>query len=562
MSPRRRDIHVVLVATAAFFAVAVAFGLFDRFDAWAHRLEAWQVDEAVLSLAVGSVFLGWFVVRRWREEAARRVLESEADYQRLFDHASDAILVLRPEDEVIVEANRRAEDLYGLPRRELLGRSLLDLSLDPHLGRQQVERTLAAGSFHTFTTRQRRSDGKELQIEVSASTVRHRGQTVILSLNRDITEQIEMRESLRQAQKMEALGRIAGGVAHDFNNLLTVIRGGAELLRLDGGLEGRPLDDLRAIEEAAERATTLTGQLLAFSRRQPANPTTLDLNAEISSSVKMLRRLLPDAVVLNVELPEGLPPVLVDANQLQQVLINLAINSADAMPGGGRLAIVTEAGDDGHVARLTVRDEGTGMNPEILAQAFEPFFTTKPSGIGTGLGLSIVYGVVTQAGGRVRIDSEPGQGTAVVLDFPAAPGSPGADCAARPGERRWSPAVLGSERTILVVADQPTVRYVAGRILRNAGARVVEASDAREALDLLRSDLALDLLLTDVGLPGMGGCELAAEARALRPGLRVRYLSGHDGAAIDGIPRGTLLRKPFGRDSLLRFADAALRAEA
>jgi hypothetical protein len=200
------------------------------------------------------------------------------------------------------------------------------------------------------------------------------------------------------------------------------------------------------------------------------------------------------------------------------------------------------------------------MTQDVLAQAFEPFFTTKPSGAGTGLGLSIVYGVVTQAGGRVRIDSRPG-GTAVVVDLPAAAGAHHPRGAA-PGEARtWSPAVLGPERTVLVVSDQPTVRYVAGRILRDAGPRVVEASDAREALDLLRSDLAFDLLLTDVGLPGMGGRELAGEARVLRPGLRVRYLSGHDGAALDGIPRATLLRKPFGRDSLLRFADAALRAE-
>jgi hypothetical protein len=561
MEPRRRDLLIVLLGTLACFVLAVGFDLFDRIHGWTRPLETWELDEAIAALAAASVLWAWYGLRRARAESGQRLARSQEDFRLLFDNASDAILVLRPEDERILEANRRAEDLYGYSREELLGMSTLDFSLNPEQGCQQVERTLAADSFHTFTTRQQNREGKELQIEVNASTIQRHGETVILSLNRDITEQVELREGLQQAQKMEAMGRIAGGVAHDFNNLLTVIGGGVELLQTHATLQGRAGEDVRMIQEAVEKATVLTRQLLTFSRRQRAEPVKIDLGAEVASALEMLRRLLPDPVVLAVETQEGLPPVIFDPNQLQQVLINLAINSSDAMPQGGQVEITTRsvATAAGTAVRLTVRDTGSGMSPEVRAKALEPFFTTKPPGMGTGLGLPIVLRLVGNAGGELAIHSEPGAGTTVVIDLPPAAGcAEPRDCpASAAGETRGADA-LDRDRTLLVVSDQPSVRFLVGDTVRGAGPRVLEAHDADEALKLLRSDLEVDLLLTDVGLPGTRGPELAREARRIRPDLTVRYLSGYGGDELRGLPPGSLLRKPFNRGELLRFLASAM----
>jgi signal transduction histidine kinase len=383
------------------------------------------------------------------------------------------------------------------------------------------------------------------------------------------------REALLQAQKMDAIGRLAGGVAHDFNNLLTIIHGRCEILRKGFETGTKTRQDLDLIQQTAHRAAALTGQLLAFSRRQVLQPRELQLNGAVEESVSMLQRLIGEHITLTTVAGARRDRVKADPTQLEQVLMNLAINARDALPQGGRLTIETAdvdldegfahehpgAGTGPHV-RLSVRDDGVGMSAEIQARIFEPFFTTKEKGRGTGLGLSMVYGIVKQHGGYIGVDSEEGRGTTFEIYLPCADLTD--ESRAEPGPERSESR--GSE-TILLVEDEADVRELTREILEMAGYTVLEAARSDEALRLCRESVRpIDLLLTDVVMPQMSGPVLARQIVAMRPGMKVVYMSGYTDDALGhhGVldPDIVLLHKPFTPESLMHRLRLALDASA
>jgi signal transduction histidine kinase len=349
-------------------------------------------------------------------------------------------------------------------------------------------------------------------------------------------ERVRLTSQLQQAQRMESIGRLAGGVAHDFNNLLTVINGYAEILQADDRMSEEQRSHLLQIAQAGGQAANLTQQLLAFSRKQVIQPRPLNLNAVVEDITTMLRRLVGEDIELTTVLEPGLAPVMADPSQMHQVLMNLVINSRDAMPKGGRLRIETanvvvdaraaaahaEASPGRHVT-MSVADTGAGIDRETLGHIFEPFFTTKGKGEGTGLGLSMVYGIVTQSGGWISTVSEPGLGTTFTVYLPQVE----AEAEVHPAGAAFPEQVSGSE-TILLVEDQPSVRRLASSVLRGCGYRLIEAENGEEALQAA-ADFSgtIHLLLTDVVLPGMTGKELADRLLTARAGMKVLFVSGY-----------------------------------
>ncbi len=420
-----------------------------------------------------------------------------------------------------------------------------------------------------------RSEGRRALLEVWGCPIRDSAGRVAYALAafNDITERRKLEQQFRQAQKMEAVGRLAGGVAHDFNNILTGIIGYSDLLlrRLS------PLDplrpDLEEIRKLGDRAAGLTRQLLAFSRQQVLQPRVLDPNAIVSGIEKMLRRLIGEDVDLRMALGRDVGRVRADPGSLEQVVMNLAVNARDAMPKGGKLAIETanSEADEGTIAKhpgtrrgphvlIAVTDTGTGMDPGTLAHLFEPFFTTKPQGKGTGLGLSTVYGIVQQSGGHVAVYSEPGRGSTFKVYLPRvdAPAEVALPAEAAPAELR------GSE-TVLVVEDEAGLREIARRVLTEAGYRVLEGTNGREALVLaIHHEGPIHVLLTDVVMPEMSGPELVRKLQFARPDTRVLYTSGY--TAHGALQNGSLaagvafLMKPFAPDALLRKVRDVLAA--
>ena len=384
-----------------------------------------------------------------------------------------------------------------------------------------------------------RPDGSERWIHNKSFPVRDETGNVvrIAGVAADITERRQLQAELQQAQKLESLGRLAGGVAHDFNNLLVVISTNASILREDLP-DGETRVMMGEIEDAAARASGLTRQLLAFSRKQVIQPVVLDLNATVADTRKMLRRMIGDDVVLETSLDPDLSRVHIDSGQLVQVLMNLAVNARDAMPRGGRLTIETR--QRGDAVTLTVRDTGAGMTPEICARIFEPFFTTKEAGKGTGMGLAVVHGIVEQAGGRIEVETAPGAGTTfrIVLPATSLPVTATQSCAAIP---------RGTE-SVLVVDDDEHLRQAALRALRTSGYQTREAKDGASALAMIAAH-PVDLLVTDVVMPGMSGRELAEAAKQSCPELRVLYMSGYtdDSVVRHGVSEGSLelIEKPF-----------------
>jgi CheY-like chemotaxis protein len=372
-----------------------------------------------------------------------------------------------------------------------------------------------------------------------------------MGLMADISERKRMEEQLRQAAKMEAVGRLAGGVAHDFNNLLTVITGYSDILLQRLGLGDALRRQVEEIKKAGERAAGLTSQLLAFSRKQVAQPKAVDLNEAVAGLASMLRRLIGEHIDLVTTLQEGIGRIRVDPGQLDQILMNLAVNARDAMPNGGALTIETRTVcGDRPMIRLIVRDTGHGMDADTVAHIFEPFFTTKEQGKGTGLGLATTYGIVTQSGGAIRVDSAPGRGTVFTIEFPLiadplqAAALPSPECA--PAAR---------EGTILLVEDEALVRELVREILAGDGYHVLEASGGEEAVQRYGQQIGrIDLLVTDVVMPGMSGRVLAERVRLLRPDLKVLFMSGYtDDAVLRDEARGAtvaFLQKPFAPDVL------------
>jgi signal transduction histidine kinase len=412
-----------------------------------------------------------------------------------------------------------------------------------------------------------RQDGSTVWAEVKASVLRDdQGRPVgVLGVSRDISARRKLEAQLQQAQKMEVVGRLAGGVAHDFNNLLTAILGYSELL-LDGLDTRNPAhQNVTEIKKAGERASLLTRQLLAFSRRQVLQPKSLQLNLVIENFGKMLKRVIGEDIRLEINYGADLGWVMADPGQIEQVILNLTVNARDAMPKGGKLTIETanmeldetyaQAHDQvqpGHYVVLAVTDTGSGMDAATRSHIFEPFFTTKGVGQGTGLGLSTVYGIVRQSGGHIWVYSELGQGTTFKIYLPRVEAK---SEAALPG--LGADARLQGYETILVVEDDGGVREVAGRILRKSGYQVLEAQDGRQALQICKTyQGTIHLVLTDLVMPGMNGRDLAVRLASLRPGVKVAFMSGYDADGIideEIFGTGTVfIQKPFKAHVLTR----------
>ncbi len=458
----------------------------------------------------------------------------------------------------IADWNPAAERVFGFRKEEAVGRDPLGLIVPP-MSRADVEavfrrnrdRDMAAHGVHENRTK----DGRTITCEwFNTPLVDDQGRFAgMLGLAQDITERKRLEEQLLHSQKMEAVGRLAGGVAHDFNNLLTIINGYAELLLQDLGGDAAGRASARAILEAGERAVRLTQQLLAFSRKDLAAPRTLDLNAAVTEAVAMLRRLIGEDILLTTDLQPGLGRVRADPTHLQQVVMNLAVNARDAMPRGGRLSLATREVqcEPGPHVLLAVTDNGCGMTEEVKAHLFEPFFTTKGVGQGTGLGLSTVYGIVKHSGGHIEVESQAGRGTTFRVYLPRAEDS---SQAARPD---GAGAVPRGSETILLAEDEDAVRALACQVLRSSGYAVLEASDGAQALWLAGEYREpIDLLVTDVVMPGLDGRGLAERLQALRPGIKALYLSGYTDDAVvrHGVSREEVhfLQKPFSAAGLAR----------
>jgi signal transduction histidine kinase/CheY-like chemotaxis protein/integral membrane sensor domain MASE1 len=392
-------------------------------------------------------------------------------------------------------------------------------------------------------------------------------ETVNSRLQDEIRERQQAEAALRQAQRMEAMGQLTGGIAHDFNNLLMVMTGNIELVQAAAKLDTVTSDRLAAVRAAAERGAVLTNRLLAFARRQPLAPRVVDLNSVVAGMHDLLESALGGQVRVEAKLAADLWPAMVDPTQIELVILNLVINARDAMPEGGEVVIETQNRHGGPPARpeepaegdyvvVSVRDTGTGMPPEVQARAFEPFFTTKPPGAGTGLGLSQVFGTARQSGGDVQIDSAPGAGTTVSVFLPRT--SAAVDAAAMPAAERAAPQA--SHAVVLAVDDDEAVRSTTAAILKDLGYGVVEAASGEAALDMLSRENGIDVLLTDVVMPGISGVELARKARAVAPHLPIVFISGFADPAgtIGSPPLRRLVKKPFRRLDLREQIEAAL----
>jgi signal transduction histidine kinase/ActR/RegA family two-component response regulator len=406
-----------------------------------------------------------------------------------------------------------------------------------------IETTMREGS-HFFEWTHRRIGGEEFPADVLLTRMEQGGKVILQATVRDITGRKQLEQQLRQSQKMEAIGQLAGGVAHDFNNMLAVIGGNAELLLMDADQHTPVTNEcLKQITAASERAANLTRQMLAFSRKQAMQPQPLVLNKVIAELTKMLKRIIGEHIDLECRYADPLPFVRADAGMIEQVLLNLAINARDAMPRGGHLLIATDTASfdaayarnhpgagAGEFVRLTVTDTGTGIAPEHLPRIFEPFFTTKELGKGTGLGLATVYGIVQQHQGWIEVFSQPGAGATFKIFLPVIP-APAAAAVASKAETQ----VPGGAETILLVEDDYAVRAVTRRVLESQGYRIYEATTVREALEVWRGHAEeIQLLLTDIVMPqGLTGRELAEQLRAQRPALKVIFMSGYSADVID-----------------------------
>jgi PAS domain S-box-containing protein len=545
--------------------------------------------------------IAWLFAIRGREVERRRQLEEQlralnldledrvqertAEVKRARDlldnvveNLPDMVVLKEPDGDGFryILINAAGEQLLGRERGDILGKTERDL-FPPEEAALIVEANqavIASGRARTFTERRltAAAGGRTVETRMVPIGAGNGGSAMILAIIRDVSDAKAREEQLRQLQRMDAIGRLTGGVAHDFNNLLAIILGNSELLRghlAEGGEDAYMIDD---VSGAAGRGAELVKRLLAFARMQHLEPESVDLNARLASITGLLQRSLGENVQVRIKPARKLWPAVVDATQVDDALVNLAINARDAMPTGGTLAIETEnvALDEDYAAQhvevtpgdyvmLAVSDTGTGMPPDVIARVFEPFFTTKPTGSGTGLGLSQVYGFIKQSGGHVKIYSELGHGTTIKLYLPRA------DAASVEKEAPAEAAPPSGDETILVVEDNPNVRKTVLRQLGDLGYGTIEAEDGAAALRLAREGASFDLLLTDVIMPGgITGYELAHRLRAERPDLKVLFTSGYTelAAPVDEAARsGMLLSKPYRKQDLGRAVRAALDSD-
>ena len=512
-----------------------------------------------------------------RAEAAERIRFQA----QLLDTVGEAVVATDARG-TILYWNRFAEHLYGWPAQEAVGRSILELTPTAQSRQQgkEIMARLRAGERWSGEFEVQRRDGSRFHALVTDAPIHDaEGRMVgVVGVSADLTQRRELEQQLRQSQKMEAVGRLAGGIAHDFNNLLHVINGTVQILLWELPDPELLRADLEEIRVAGERAAALTQQLLAFSRRQPTVPESVELGEQLERLTRTLRRLLTENIELETHLDSELGPVQVDPGQLDQIVLNLSVNARDAMPGGGRLELRAERvrqtaaelrrrglGEGmRECARLSVRDSGCGMNAEVRARVFEPFFTTKPAGKGTGLGLSVVHGIVQQNGGWIEVESEPGEGSSFSIFLPLAEAGAAEPTGAGPAAET---APAGQGETVLVVEDEAAVRGVICRALERGGYRVLTAAHGAEALTLAEAcEGELDLVVTDVVMPVMGGRELVERLRARFPEVRAILVSGYPGDEDlpEDLPDGgsALLQKPFPADLLLKRAREVLDGAA
>ncbi len=515
-----------------------------------------------------------FVVALLRDVSARRSAEealrvSEQKFASAFHASPDTIVIVSLDDFRLIEVNKSFERSTGVTREEAIGKTAVELGIEDPSQQSRMsplaEVVRKGGGLRDLPARYTSRTGEEIIVELSAEAVEIAGEPCALIASHDITQRKRAEEELqekdgllRQAQKMEAVGQLAGGVAHDFNNLLTSITGYTQLALGNLDVEDSVTRDLHKVLELSRRAADLTRQLLAFSRRQPLAPQILNLNTLVESSAKMFKRLIGENIEVEVELSPDIGNVKADPGQVEQVLMNLAVNARDAMPEGGKLVIETTNTelDDSHCARrpgttpgrfvmLAVSDTGCGMDEETRRQIFEPFFTTKQEGEGTGLGLATVYGIVRQHDGDISVYSEEGIGTSFKVYLPRID----EEVAETAADEDVVPSRQGSE-TILIVEDDENVRKIAQRKLKMEGYQVLVAATPSEAERLFSEHSgAIDLLLTDVVMPEMDGPALHSQLSGSGQSLKVLYMSGYTKAAAayskvldSGAP---FLQKPF-----------------
>jgi PAS domain S-box-containing protein len=566
----RWTLPAVLVITPALGWVVLAFEQAGYYDP--------RLALALFAIATVVVLTAilWAASRH-----AVRLDDARRSQERLTDAVIAAALdafILMDRNGRILEWNAQAERIFGWKRTEALGRTIAETVIPPALRERHergLARFLATGEGAVLNRRNeltaQRRDGTEFPVELIVTPIAVGDGWAFSGFIRDLSEQKQTEASLRQFQKMQAVGQLTGGVAHDFNNLLTVVIGSLDMAAGEAAGKLRALIDTAL--RAAERGAALTQRLLAFSRRQPLSPAAVDFNALVASMEDLLRRTLGETIEIQFVPQPGLWPAFADESQVENTLLNLAINARDAMPEGGRLTIesanvrldeayaaLNAEVTPGEYVMLAVTDTGTGMPPEVIERAFEPFFTTKETGKGTGLGLSMIYGFAKQSRGHVKIYSEVGHGTTIRLYLPRAGEQVGA-------EPRAAPPARGEPRggeTILLVEDDAEVRALAATHLRELGYRVIEARDGREARAILGdAGTEIDLLFTDIVMPGgLTGRQLAEEARRRRPNLRALFTSGytenavvHHGRLDEGV---IFLAKPYRRDDLAAKIRAAL----
>ncbi len=510
------------------------------------------------------------IERRRAEDALRK---NEEMFRLLFSYSPLPTWVQDNETLRFLEVNDAAVRQYGYSLNEFKNMTVLDIRTEEERVKylEHCKQGNGVGRYQG-NWKHRKKDGKIIEVEITSHQLEYAGRHVRLVVAQDISERQLLEQQLRQSQKMEAVGRLAGGVAHDFNNLLMVIKGHTELLLNVLPPSEHYARKIEQIDRAADRASALTRQLLAFSRLQVLQPHVMNLNDVVEEMGRLLPRLIGEDIELVIRGCEDLGAIRADASQMEQVIMNLAVNARDAMPEGGRLLIETVNAEldntynavhpivrEGRYILLAVSDTGTGMSAETQAHIFEPFFTTKPQGKGTGLGLATVYGIVKQSGGFIWVYSEVGRGTSFKIYLPRVD---------QPVERAGavrtvSEAPRGTE-TILLAEDEQDVREVAREFLESGGYTVIEARDGAEALKRVEKyEGAIDLLVTDMVMPGMTGQELTARLLQSRPEIRVLYMSGYSERAAVDSARGDsamrLLAKPFSRWALLRAVHEILK---
>jgi PAS domain S-box-containing protein len=573
-STRFRSILVivllVMVSMTAYEAVKQL--LFPHLTLWQSHLMT--IFVSAMAAGVSAYFL-----LKNQARLLAGIRQSETRYRNLVENAVEGIFQTTPEGR-FVSVNPALARMYGYESPEQLMAVVNDIShqiyVDPNRRKEFKQLMATQGIVRGFEYQAYRKDGEKIWLSENARRVCDENRAILYyeGTVEDITEHRRLADQLRQATKMEAVGRLAGGVAHDFNNLLMVIQGHTDIIQMRSDAADPACKSVQAIKKAAQTAASLTRQLLAFSRMQMIQPKVLDLNQAVVEMGKMLPRLIREDIELSIKPGASLWRVKVDQGQLEQVILNLAVNARDAMPQGGKLILETRNVEldsnyaashsasviPGKYVMLAVTDNGQGMDSQTQEHIFEPFFTTKELGKGTGLGLATVYGVVKQSGGWIWVYSEPAKGTTFKIYLPKV------EEPAEAHQPRKSDAGLprGAE-TILLVEDQESVRELAREALRAHGYNILEASDGSDALRIVESYQGkIELLLTDVVMPRIGGRELAAQLATRFPQLRVIYMSGYAEYGVKGHgilhENAILLQKPFSMSDLLRQVRQALDA--